>query len=63
MKESDKMTNFQHPNVLKLIGVCIDAGEAPYIVTPYMANGSLLAYLRRERPHLTIAEGAGAEIV
>ncbi len=63
MKESEKMRKFQHPNVLNMIGVCIDAGEAPYIVMPYMANGSLLAYLRKERPHLTIAGGAGAELV
>jgi len=63
MKESEKMQKFKHPNVLNLIGVCIDAGEAPYIVMPYMANGSLLAYLRKERPHLTVAEGAGTELV
>ena len=62
MKESVKMEKFQHPHVLNLIGVSIDAGEAPYIVMPYMANGSLLTYLRKERPHLTIAEGAGAEL-
>jgi len=63
MKESEKMKMFQHPNILNLIGVCIDAGEVPYLVMPYMANGSLLAYLRKERPHLTIAEGADSEIV
>ena len=63
MKESEKMQRFRHPNVLNLIGVCIDAGEAPYIIMPYMANGSLLAYLRKKRPHLTIAEEAGEEMV
>jgi serine/threonine protein kinase len=63
MKESEKMRRFKHSNILSLIGVCIDAGEAPYIVMPYMANGSLLVYLRKERPHLTIAEEAGDELV
>jgi serine/threonine protein kinase len=63
MKESEKMMNFKHPNVLSLIGVCIEAGDTPYIVLPYMANGSLLVYLRKERPHLTIVEGAGSEMV
>ena len=63
MKESQKMQKFDHPNVLTLLGVCIDAGEAPYIIMPYMANGSLLTYLRKERPHLTIAEEAGTEPV
>jgi len=63
MEESLKMKTFSHPHVLSLIGVCIDAGESPYIVMPYMANGSLLAYLRRERPNLTIAEGASEDLV
>ena len=57
------MQKFEHPNVLSLIGVCVDAGEAPYIIMPYMANGSLLTYLRKERPHLTIATEAGEEMV
>ena len=57
------MQRFQHSNVLNLIGVCIDSGEAPYIIMPYMANGSLLTYLRKERPQLTIAEEAGEDPV
>ncbi len=36
---------------------------APYLVMPYMANGSLLSYLRNERPNLTIADEAGDELV
>ena len=63
LDESLKMKSFAHPNILNLIGVCVDAGPAPYIVMPYMANGSLLHYLRKERPHLTIAEGAEPELV
>ena len=49
MRESAKLQRFDHPNVLSLVGVCIDAGEAPYIVMPFMINGSLLTYLRKER--------------
>ncbi len=60
LKESEKMKSFDHPHVLSLIGVSIDAGEAPFIVMPFMSNGSLLAYLRKERPHLTISEEANA---
>ena len=63
VEESLKMKAFQHKNVLSLIGVCIDAGAAPYLVMPYMLNGSLLAYLRKERPKLTIVEGAVDELV
>ena len=63
MKESEKMSKFDHPNVLSSIGVCIDVGEAPYIVMPFMSNGSLLTYLRKERPHFTIAAEAGEDLV
>ena len=62
-KESEKMMQFNHTNVMTLIGICTDVGDAPYIVMPFMANGSLLAYLKRERPHLNIAEEAGSEMV
>ena len=43
------MSQFKHAHVMSLVGVCLDAGPAPYIVMPYMANGSLLRYLKRER--------------
>ena len=32
MSESVKMKRFDHPNVISLIGVCVDAGPAPYIM-------------------------------
>lgn len=63
LDESLKMKTFSHPNILSLIGVCVDAGPAPYVVMPYMEKGSLLQYLKKERPHFTIAEGADSELV
>lgn len=63
LQESIKMKNFDHPNVLNMIGISLDAGESPQIVMPYMANGSLLTYLRRERPNLTVDELAPDELV
>ena len=48
------MSRFKHVHVMGLIGVCLDAGSAPYIIMPYMANGSLLKYLRRERKNVVI---------
>ena len=63
MEESVKMKRFNHPNVMNLIGVCIDAGPAPYIVMPFMANGSLLSYLRKERPNLLLDENADEDLV
>ena len=49
------MYGFQHPHVVTLIGVCLDGGPAPYIIMPFMANGSLLAYLRRNRDSLLVS--------
>ena len=48
------MSKFDHPNVLALKGVCLDGGPAPYIVMPFMANGSLLAYLHKKRDSLVV---------
>ena len=56
VEECTKMAHFNHRNVLSLIGVGIDAGEAPYLIMPYMEMGSLLSYLRKERAQLTIVE-------
>jgi len=63
MEESVKMKQFNHPNVMSLIGVCTDAGPAPYIIMPFMANGSLLSYLRKERPNLLLNETADDDLV
>ncbi len=46
------MANLNHPNVLSLIGICMDVEEALYIVMPFMANGSLLSHLKKERDNL-----------
>ena len=63
VEESLKMSRFKHAHVMGLIGVCIDAGPTPYIVMPYMANGSLLHYLKRERRNLVIPEDADEDEV
>ncbi len=53
--ESVKMMSFNHPHILGLLGICVDAGPAPYIVMPFMANGSLLSYLRKNRDTLVVS--------
>ena len=50
------MMDFQHPNVMTLIGVCLDAGPGVSIVMPFMANGSLLDYLKKERARLYLTK-------
>ena len=62
MEESLKMAKFNHPNVMRLIGVCIDKGPSPYIVMPYMSYGSLLSYLKKQRAELTLANCNNQEL-
>ena len=56
VEESIKMSRFKHPHVMNLIGVCLDAGPAPYIIMPYMANGCLLDYLKNHRSNLVLKQ-------
>ena len=49
-----KMQYFKHPNVMSLIGVCENVCGGPAVVMPFMANGSVLDYLRRERKSLVL---------
>ena len=51
------MKELSHPNVMNLLGVCIDAGPTPYIVLPYMANGDLLSYIRKQQNSLLVSSG------
>ena len=56
------MSRFKHPHVMGLIGVCLDAGSAPYIVMPYMANDCLLDYLKKERDNLVLTDDNNDEV-
>ncbi len=47
-----KMESLSHPNVMNLIGVSITDTAKVVIIMPYMANGSLLSYVKKERTHL-----------
>ena len=49
------MYNFNHLHILTLKGVCLDGGPAPYIIMPFMANGSLLVYLKENRDKLIVS--------
>ena len=63
VEESVKMSRFKHAHVMGLIGVCLDGGPAPYIIMPYMANGSLLKYLKKERANIVLSENADEDEV
>ena len=53
MEESSR---FKHSHVMGLVGVCLDTGTAPFIIMPYMANGSLLKHLKRERKNVVLSD-------
>ena len=59
LSECIKMKSLNHLHVMTLKGVCLDGGPVPYIVLPYMANGSLLSYLKKERANLTVSMAEG----
>ena len=61
LQEVVKMQDFSHPHVMSLIGVCLDSGVG--VVMPYMANGSILSYLKNERGTLLLTEDAELEEV
>ncbi len=48
------MEHLDHPNVMPLIGVCVDSAKGIFIIMPLMKNGSLLEYLRKERSRLKL---------
>ena len=62
LQECNKMSAFDHPNVLTIIGVCLDGGPAPYLIMPFMFNGSLLSYLKRERDNLVLGLPSQSEV-
>ena len=63
LEEGLKLKHFRHQNVLSLIGVCVEASPAPYIVMPFMSNGSLLSYLRQEKMALVLPDTQDEDIV
>lgn len=47
LSEGVVMKDFHHPNVLGLVGVVLDTPcGVPYLVFPFMKNGSLKDYLK-----------------
>lgn len=57
MQEAQVMKKMQHPNLVKLIGVC--STEMPmYIVTEFVPHGDMLSYLRRPGAEKEINRGA-----
>lgn len=56
-----RMKDFSHTNILTLMGVALDSRRYPCIVMPFMSNGSLVDYLRREDMRVELLWGEKAK--
>ncbi len=59
------MKDFSHLNILTLLGVTLDNRGSPCLIMPFMSNGSLAEYLRKERirEELLLKEDVEVELV
>ena len=55
--EIDAMLSFDHPNVMSVVGVSVDR-EVPLLIMPFMANGSVLDYVKHHKEELLYTSGA-----
>ena len=62
MKEVTTMLYLKHPNVMSLIGVCLD-GDEPLLIMPFMSNGTVLEYVRHHRKELLLSSEEDQEKV
>ena len=57
LKEVTTMLSFKHPNVMFLIGLCLD-GEIPLLIMPFMSNGNVLEYVKQNKDILHLSKEA-----
>ena len=63
MEEIVIMQQFNHHNVLRLIGVVVEGLTGPSIVMPFMSNGNLNSFLRNNRKTNVLPASANEEEV
>lgn len=56
LNEALMMKDFNHTNVLKLIGISLEEGEFPLVILPFMKLGDLLTYIRNEENTPTVKD-------
>ena len=62
LKEVTLMVDFSHPNIMPLIGFCLDQ-ETPLIIMPFMSKGNILQYVREHKENLYLTESSNTEQV
>ena len=63
MEEIVIMQQFNHINVLRLLGVVVVGLSGPSIVMPFMANGNLGSYLRKNQETVILSTTADSDSV
>ena len=63
IKECALIHELDHPNVISLVGICLDAGPSHYIILPFMENGSLLSYVKSNKTILCTDTNTDEETV
>lgn len=48
LTEGTLMIDFKHENVLSLIGVVYEKADLPLVVLPFMENGDLCTFVKKE---------------
>ena len=56
-KEVMTMLSFDHPNVMPLIGVCLNK-EMPLLIIPFMGYSSVLEYVKHHKEELFLTSKA-----
>lgn len=56
VKEALIMKDFDHPNVMSLIGISFATQGMVYVVMPFMAKGDLYSYLRKKEITIELVE-------
>ena len=63
LEECVSMKSFKHPNVLGLVGMCLNSPNCvPLLVLPFMANGNLKKYLQQARRYEMIDQYPEASV-
>ncbi|KAK3602018.1 hypothetical protein CHS0354_038890 [Potamilus streckersoni] len=56
MSEAMIMMDFNHPNVLQLVGICLGMDDMPLVVFPYMKHGDVLSHIKNKNNNFTIKD-------
>ncbi|KAK6175676.1 hypothetical protein SNE40_014078 [Patella caerulea] len=56
VEEALMMKDFDHPNVLQLLGISLNKDSSPLVVLPFMGNGDLLSFVANEEKEVSVDE-------